>query len=78
MADVFDLELHDGDSCIESDDDVIEVDPVSVELIFLIFFLLLNFVIGHEAIMNESLWGRHRQLISLPSTLHSYTSHMIC
>lgn len=29
MAEVFNLELHDGDNLIESDDDIIEVDEVS-------------------------------------------------
>lgn len=30
MADVFDLELHEGDNIAESDDDIIEVDDVSI------------------------------------------------
>lgn len=29
MADVFDLELHENDRIVESDDDIIEVDDVS-------------------------------------------------
>lgn len=40
MADMFDLELHDGEAvgqdrqaCCESDDDIIEIDDVSVECV---------------------------------------------